>query len=213
MSELDLQRFLRDAAAGVPDVELREKYQKAPSTVYNLKVKYRDEIDDIRRRMSVQFEDLVMTRKQARLDDIQALRDLAWDQLRALLASSTVIDGRTMEVRAGSVDAGRFKVLFELILKANRNFAEECGQLPQRVEGLDQRFTLPVLGLVSGNGIDYVASAQRRRDREATAPDREAAERERREAARERTDAMLRQLMAAVRPDPEPVEDDVDAGT
>jgi hypothetical protein len=35
----------------------------------------------------------------------------------------------------------------------NRNFAEETGQLPQRVEGLDSRFKAPVLGLRSE--IDY----------------------------------------------------------
>lgn len=121
-----------------------------------------------------------MTRKQARLDDIQELRDLAWDQLRALLASNVVINGRTGEVMAGPVDGRQFKVFAEIILKANRNFAEETGQLPQRVEGLDQRFTQPMLGLGSGS-IDYAAIAQRRREREATAPQREAAEQARRE--------------------------------
>src|SRR6476619_5345635 len=86
------------------------------------------------------------------------------------------------------------RCFFELILKANRNFAEETGQLPQRVEGLDQRFTMPVLGLGRDGGIDYAAAAQRRRDREATAPEREAAERER-EAER---NTQMRQLLAAV---------------
>jgi hypothetical protein len=194
MSELELQRLLRDLAAGVPNAELCERYNKAPSTIYNLKVKYRDEIAEISRKWTVQFEDLHMTRKQSRLDDIQELRNLAWDQLRALLASNCVIDGRTGEVRAGPLDERKFKVFFELILKANRNFAEETGQLPQRVEGLDQRFTMPMLGLGSGGGIDYAAAAQRRRDREAAAPEREAAERER-EAER---NAQMRQLLATV---------------
>jgi hypothetical protein len=194
MSELDLQRLLRDFAAGVPVPELCTKYEKAPSTIHNLKTKYRDEIAEISRKWAVQFEDLHMTRKQSRLDDIQELRNLGWEQLRALLASSCVIDGRTGEVRAGPVDERKFKVFFELILKANRNFAEETGQLPQRVEGLDERFTLPVLGLGSGNGIDYAAAAQRRRDREATAPEREAAEREH-EAERH---TQMRQLLASV---------------
>jgi hypothetical protein len=210
MSELDLERLLMAIAANDrTNAELAAEFNRAPSTIYNIKVKHRDRIDDLRRKMSVQFEDLFMTRKQARLHDIQHLRDIAWGQLQALLASNCVIDGRTGEVRAGPVDERKFKVFVELIIKANRNFAEECGQLPQRVEGLDQRFTLPVLGLGSGS-IDYAAAAQRRREREATAPQRAAEEQERREAARERTDAFVRQLMAAYgppEPDPELDED------
>jgi hypothetical protein len=68
---------------------------------------------------------------------------------------------------------------------------------------------MPVLGLGSGS-IDYAAIAERRREREATAPQREAEQQERREAARERIDTMIRQLEAAVRPNPERVEDDVE---
>jgi len=195
MSELDLERLLMAiAASDRTNAELAAEFNRAPSTIYNIKVKHRDRIDALRRRLSVQFEDLAMTRKQARLDDISRLRDLAWQQLLALLASNTVIDGRTGDVRSGSVDERKFKVFFELILKANRNFAEETGQLPQRVEGLGERFTLPVLGLSSSHGIDYAAVAQRRRDREAEAPAREAVERER-EAERH---TQMRQLLAAV---------------
>jgi hypothetical protein len=84
MSELELQRLLHAIAANdKTNAELAAEFGKAPSTVYNIKVKYRDQIDDIRRKWTVQFEDLWMTRKQGRLDDIQELRDLAWDQLRA----------------------------------------------------------------------------------------------------------------------------------
>jgi hypothetical protein len=197
MSELELQRLLRDLAAGVPNAELCERYSKAPSTIYNLKVKYRDRIDEIARKWAVQFEDLHMTRKQSRLDDIQELRDLAWDQLRALLASNTVIDGHTGEIRSGPVDAGKFKVFAELILRANRNFAEETGQLPQRVERLDERWTRSVLGL-SGGGIDYAATARRRQEREASAPQREAEERERKAEQTTRLESIQKQLLASV---------------
>jgi hypothetical protein len=49
----------------------------AGRVIANLKVKYRDEIAEISRKWTVQFEDLHMTRKQSRLDDIQELRNLA----------------------------------------------------------------------------------------------------------------------------------------
>jgi DNA-binding CsgD family transcriptional regulator len=76
MSELELQRLLHACAANdKTNAELAAEFGKAPSTVYNIKVKYRDQIEDIRRKWTVQFEDLWMTRKQARLDDIQELRD------------------------------------------------------------------------------------------------------------------------------------------
>jgi hypothetical protein len=109
MSELDKQRLLRDIAAGVPNAELCERYSKAPSTIYNIKVRYADEIAEIACKWTVQFEDLHMTRKQSRLDDIQELRDITWNQLRALLASSCVIDGRTGEIRSGPVDERKLK--------------------------------------------------------------------------------------------------------
>jgi hypothetical protein len=50
MSELDRQRLLRDIAAGVPNAELCEKYNKAPSTIYNIKVKYAEDIAEIARK-------------------------------------------------------------------------------------------------------------------------------------------------------------------
>jgi hypothetical protein len=118
MSELELDSFLKDCAiGGFSKAELAKKYDKAPSTIANLKVKHRDRVEDLRRKWTVQFEDLHMTRKQSRLDDIQALRDLAWEQLRALLASNVVINGQTGEVMAGPVDERKFKAYVELILK------------------------------------------------------------------------------------------------
>jgi len=197
MSELDLERLLMAIAANDrTNGELAAEFNRAPSTIYNIKVKHRDRIEDLRRKMSVGFEDLFMVRKQARLDDIQELRNLAWDQLRALLASNTVINGRIGEVRSGSVDERKFKVFAELILKCNRNFAEETGQLPQRVDGLDSRYTAPVLG-ISGS-FDYTrfaqVEAQRKAEWEAAAPEREAAKRER-EAA---SDALMRSIRARV---------------
>jgi hypothetical protein len=119
------------------------------------------------------------------------------EQLRALLAANCVIDGRTGEVMAGPADERKFKVYAELILKTNRNFAEETGQLPQRVEGLDQRFTQPVLG-IRGRGIDYTRIAQREREWEAEAPQREAAKRERKAAVEAEMESLKRQIIASV---------------
>ena len=185
MTELDLERLLMAIATNDrTNAELAVEFRKAPSTIYNLKVKYRDRIDDIRRKMTVDFTDLFIVRKAARLDDIQELRNLAWDQLRALLATNTLIDGRTGEVMAASVDAGQFKVFAELILKANRAVAEETGQLPQRVEGLGEQWTAKVLGVNGKGGIDYPAITQADRRWEAGAPER-AAKRAQEKAARE----------------------------
>jgi hypothetical protein len=195
MSELEKQRLLRAiAAGGQTNAELAAEFNKAASTIYNLKVQYRDEIDELRRKWTVQFEDLWMARKQARLDDIQELRDIAWRHLRELEAARHLIDGQTGEVTVQLIAERKVKVFGELILKANRGFAEETGQLPNRVEGLDQRWTPQMLGLGNGGGIDYGAIAQRKREWDAAAPEREAAARER-EAERQ---AQLESLKGAV---------------
>lgn len=150
----------------------------APGTIANLQTRKKEQIAELRRKRMVQFEDLTIVRKQARLDDLQDLRNIAWEQLRLLLETGCVIDGRTGEVRRVPVDPRLFKAAADTIIKVLRTVDETTGQLPQRVDGLDSRYTAPVLGL--GNGtIDYPKAAQRRRDWEAAAPEREAAERER----------------------------------
>jgi hypothetical protein len=146
----------------------------------------------------VQFEDLTIVRKQARLDDLQDLRNLAWEQLRLLLEMGCVIDGRTGEVRQVPVDPRLFKAAADTIIKILRTVDETTGQLPQRVEGLDERWTRPVLGLGGGRGIDYAAlarlAAERKAEWEAAAPEREAAEREREAERRTRKESLNRLL-------------------
>ena len=155
----------------------------APGTIANLQTRKKEQIADIRRKRMVQFEDLTIVRKQARLDDLQDLRNLAWEQLRLLLETGCVIDGRTGEVRQVPVDPRLFKAAADTIIKILRTVDETTGQLPQRVEGLDERWTRPVLGLGGGGGIDCAAlarlAAERKAEWEAAAPEREAAERER----------------------------------
>jgi hypothetical protein len=133
----------------------------------------------------VQFEDLTIVRKQARLDDLQDPRNIAWEQLRLLLEAGCVIDGRTDEVRRVPVDPRLFKAAADTIIKVLRTVDETTGQLPQRVDGLDPRWTSAVLGVNGNGGIDYPAIAQRAVERkaewEAAAPEREASEAERRE--------------------------------
>jgi hypothetical protein len=91
------------------------------------------------------------------------------------------------------VDHRKLKVYSDMVFKADKLAAEETGQLPQRVDGLDSRYTAPVLGL--GNGtIDYAKAGQRRREWEAAAPEREAAARER-DAVREAEMESLKQRM------------------
>jgi hypothetical protein len=153
----------------------------------------------------VQFEDLTIVGKQARLDDLQDLRNLAWEQLRLLLETGCVIDGRTGEVRQVPVDPLLFKAAADTIIKVLRTVDETTGQLPQRVEGLDERWTRPVLGLGGGGGIDYAAlarlAAERKAEWEAAAPEREAAEREREAERQTRKESLHRALLASVGPD------------
>jgi hypothetical protein len=164
-----------------------------PGTIANLQTRKKEQIAELRRKRMVQFEDLTIVRKQARLDDLQDLRNIAWEQLRLLLETGCVIDGRTGEVRRVPVDPRLFKAAADTIIKVLRTVDETTGQLPQRVDGLDSRYTAPVLGL--GNGtIDYAKAGQRRREWEAAAPEREAAKRER-DAVREAEMESLKQRM------------------
>jgi hypothetical protein len=151
----------------------------APGTIANLQTRKKEQIAELRRKRMVQFEDLTIVRKQARLDDLQDLRNIAWEQLRLLLETGCVIDGRTGEVRRVPVDPRLFKAAADTTIKVLRTVDETTGQLPQRVDGLDSRYTAPVLGLNGNGGIDYPAIAQRKAEREAEAPEREAAKRER----------------------------------
>lgn len=98
--------------------------------------------------------------------------------------SGSVIDGRTGEVTTGPVDHRKLKALGELAIKAARAVAEETGQLPQRVDGLGQRWTAKVLGLNGKGGIDYPALVQAQALWEAGEPQR-AAERALQKAVRE----------------------------
>ena len=107
----------------------------APGTIANLQTRKKEQNCTIRRKRMVQFEDLTIVRKQARLDDLQDLRNLAWEQLRLLLETGCVIDGRTGEVRQVPVDPRLFKAAADTIIKILRTVDEKTGQLPQRVEG------------------------------------------------------------------------------
>lgn len=182
-------------AEGKKPAELAVRFNKAPGTIANFQTRNKGEINEQRRKRTVQFEDLFIVRKQARLDDYQDLRNIAMAQIRSLLGSCFVIDGQTgqPEFAADLVDHRKLKVYSDMVFKADKLAAEETGQLPQRVDGLDSRYTAPVLGL--GNGtIDYAKAAQRRRDWEAAAPEREAAARER-DAVREAEMESLKQRM------------------
>jgi hypothetical protein len=99
-------------------------------------------------------------------------------QLRLLQESAWVIDGDTGETREVPVDGRKAKPYADMITKALRSTAEELGQLPARLEGLDHRWTHQVLGLMTGDGhnqgIDYSWVAERQRQWVADEPKREA---------------------------------------
>jgi hypothetical protein len=172
-------------AEGRKPAELAVQFNKAAGTIANFQTRNKGEINEQRRKRTVQFEDLFIVRKQARLDDYQDLRNIAMAQIRALLPSCYVIDGHTgqPEFAADLVDHRKLKVYTDMVFKADKLAAEECGQLPQRVDGLDQQWTAKVLGVNGKGGVDYPGLTQAAREWEAGAPAR-IAEQARKEAVR-----------------------------
>jgi hypothetical protein len=185
-------------AEGKKPAELAVQFNKAAGTIANFQTRNKGEINEQRRKRTVQFEDLFIVRKQARLDDYQDLRNIAMGQIRALLASCFVIDGQTgqPEFAADLVDHRKLKVYSDMVFKADKLAAEETGQLPQRVDGLDQQWTAKVLGVNGKGGVDYPVLTQAAREWDAGAPQR-AAERARKEAVREEwlDDSLIRSLV------------------
>jgi hypothetical protein len=174
-------------------------HNKAAGTIANFQTRNKGEINEQRRKRTVQFEDLFIVRKQARLDDYQDLRNIAMAQIRALLGSCYVIDGHTgqPEFAADLVDHRKLKVYTDMVFKADKLAAEECGQLPQRVDGLGQQWTAKVLGVNGKGGVDYPVLTQAAREWEAGAPAR-AAELARKLRIEEewRDEAVIRSLVA-----------------
>jgi hypothetical protein len=203
-------RLVSLLAEGKKPAELAIQFGKAVGTIYNFQTRNKEEITERRRKQSVQFEDLFIVRKQARLDDYQDQRNTAAMLIRAHLASCWATDPVTGEKEFVErlVDARKLKVYADMMDKALRRTAEETGQLPQRVEGLDERWTPKLLGLDGNNGVDYPAivqaAVQRQAEWEARAPWREAEkqelERRRADEKAERADhdALMKALKAQV---------------
>ena len=185
-------------AEGRKLAELAVQFNKAAGTIANFQTRNKGEINEQRRKRTVQFEDLFIVRKQARLDDYQDLRNIAMAQIRALLASCYVIDGHTgqPEFAADLVDHRKLKVYSDMVFKADKLAAEETGQLPLRVDGLDQQWSAMVVGVNGKGGVDYPVLTQAAREWEAGAPQR-AAELARKEAVAEawEDDRMVRALV------------------
>jgi hypothetical protein len=62
---------------GRKPAELAVQFNKAAGTIANFQTRNKGEINEQRRKRTVQFEDLFIVRKQARLDDYQDLRNIA----------------------------------------------------------------------------------------------------------------------------------------
>jgi hypothetical protein len=171
-------RLVSLLAEGKKPAELAVQFGKAVGTIYNFQTRNKDEINQLRRMRSVEFNDVPTHRKQARLDGLWDLYRFALRQLRLLQESAWVIDGDTGETREVPVDGRKAKPYADMITKALRSTAEELGQLPARLEGLDHRWTHQVLGLMTGDGhnqgIDYSWVAERQRQWVADEPKREA---------------------------------------
>jgi hypothetical protein len=154
----------------------------AQGTIANLRTRRKEQIAELRRKRSVQFEDLFIVRKQARLDDLQNQRNTADMLIREHLASCFATDPVTGQKGFVEqlVDARKLKVYVDMLDKALKLTMIETGQQVR----LDDRWTERVLGLNGKNGIDYPAIVQTQREWEADAPQR-AAKRAREKAVRD----------------------------
>jgi hypothetical protein len=185
INPVEEEQMVRLFAEGRTTAEVHLQFpQFAQGTIANLKTRKKEQVNELQRMITVQFEDIPTTRKQARLDGLWNLYRFAVRQLRLLEESSWVIDGETGETREIPVDGRLAKPYADMIFKALRHTAEETGQLPQRVEGLDEKWTPKLLGLDGNSGVDYPALVEAQAQWEAGAPLR-AAKRAQEKAARD----------------------------
>jgi IS30 family transposase len=84
LNPLERDELINLLAEGKSNTELAVQFNKAPGTIANFKSRNKGEIAEVQRRRTVQFEDLWITRKQARLDHLEQLFTLVWDQIRML---------------------------------------------------------------------------------------------------------------------------------
>jgi hypothetical protein len=168
-------------ADGKRPAELAIQFGKAVGTIYNFQTRKKERIAELRRKRSVEFEDLFVVRKQARLDDLQNQRNTADRLIREHLASCFATNPVTgqREFVERLVDARKLKVYVDMLDKAVKMVMVETGQQVQ----MPEQYTRQVLGLNGNGGVDYGAIAQavvqRKAEWEAEAPQREAAKRER----------------------------------
>jgi hypothetical protein len=133
---------------GASDAEVHERFPDwAAGTFRNRRRGWQAEIDAGKRLEAAQFADIPVVRKPARLQVLWDACRFALRQLWLLEEQSEVIDGRTGEVKRIPIDARLAKPYLSEIRSLMREIDATTGQRPGPVDGLDENWTLAVLGL------------------------------------------------------------------
>jgi len=98
MTAVEVEQAVNLFVEGKSAAEVALVVGRSHGSMSNLKSRKKDIILDRQRKAAVQFEDMTIVRKQARVGSDQELWELSLVQLRALIEAHQVIDGATREL-------------------------------------------------------------------------------------------------------------------